>query len=244
MVLSKRLQAVADMVTPGNVAADVGCDHGYVPIALIQRQVCPHVIALDTNKGPLLRAGEHIAAYRMTDYIETRLSDGTAALQRGEADTLICAGMGGRLILRILEQGRAVVSAMQEWILQPQSETARVRAYIRERGYAVRDECMIYEDGKYYPIIKVCLTQANQSGVGLPEKLTDQFGPILLQKKDAVLYQYLLEQQAKYEAIRAALQREEPSAHNGEDRKQKRIAQIEEALRDVRTVIGGVYEVQ
>lgn len=247
MELSKRMQAVADMVTVGNTAADVGCDHGYISIALVRQQVCPRVVALDINKGPLQRAREHIRQYAMTDYIETRLSDGVSALKAGEAHTLICAGMGGRLILHILEQGREITSAMKEWILQPQSEPALVRAYIRKRGYAICDERMVYEEGKYYPVIKVCPGKEAhiRSFMAESENITDKFGPILLQKKDAALLEYLRKQQADYEAIRKTLQQEE-SENGGNKRRQERIAQIEEELRSIRTaiVIGGFYEVQ
>lgn len=259
MELSKRMQAVTDMVTAGNTAADVGCDHGYVSIALIRQQICPHVIAMDINEGPLERAAAHIEQYGMTDYIETRLSDGVSALKAGEADTLICAGMGGRLILHILEQGREVTSLMKEWILQPQSEIALVRAYIRKQGYTICDERMICEEGKYYPVIKVCLTDLIPLSNRLPvmdqipfsdripeenaDNIADKFGPILLQKKDAVLYEYLIWQQAKYETILETLRHEE-AENGGNARKQERIGQIEEELRSIRTAQGGFYEMQ
>ena len=80
VVLSKRLQALADMVTPGNKVADVGCDHGFVSIYLVQKGTAPYVYAMDVREGPLQRAKEHIADYCMEEYIETRLSDGVAAL--------------------------------------------------------------------------------------------------------------------------------------------------------------------
>lgn len=75
MQLSKRLQAVTEMVTNGNKVADVGCDHAYTSIYLIERKIAPSVIAMDVNKGPLKIAAANIAAYRKTEYIETRLSD-------------------------------------------------------------------------------------------------------------------------------------------------------------------------
>lgn len=257
MELSKRLQAVADMVTKGNAVADVGCDHGYVSIYLMQQKICPHVIAMDVNQGPLLRAKEHIAQYCMTDYIETRLSDGVTALNIGEADTLICAGMGGRLTMRILEHGKDVTSAMKEWILQPQSEIQCVREYIRERGFVICDEKMIYEEGKYYPIMKVSLSggpvnstiaeidKAENSADLLHRELADKFGPILLQRKDAVLYDFLLEQQAQYEAILNALQQaveqdKKQETDNTTDRRWRRMTEVEEELKSIRLAIGGI----
>lgn len=245
MELSKRLQAVADMVSPGRIVADVGCDHGYVSIYLVQQKVSLRVIAMDVNQGPLLRAKEHVQAYHMSDYIETRLSDGVSALKVGEADALICAGMGGRLTIRILEQSKEVTSAMREWILQPQSEIQSVRAYIRERGYSICDEKMIYEDGKYYPVMKVCLTQTEYVQTAESTVLADKFGPILLQKKDTVLHAYLLEHQTKYEEILVALQQAvtrsaEKETDNTEDRRQMRMAEVEAELQSIRQAIGRI----
>ena len=81
MELSKRLTAVAGLVTEGASVADIGTDHGYIPIHLIEQNLSPKVIAMDINKGPLERARIHIAGYGMSDRIETRLSDGLAAVK-------------------------------------------------------------------------------------------------------------------------------------------------------------------
>ena len=102
MQLSIRMQAVADMVTPGGRIADIGTDHGYVPIYLVEQNKTDHAIAMDVRKGPLARAGENIVRFGCSDRIETRLSDGLAMLKPGEADTVIIAGMGGLLSIRIL----------------------------------------------------------------------------------------------------------------------------------------------
>ena len=103
--LSKRLKMLANMVSEGNRVADVGCDHGYLPIFLMQHGRIPGALAMDVRKGPLKAAREHIASCRLEDYIECRLSDGLKAYIAGEADTIICAGMGGRLMERILTEG-------------------------------------------------------------------------------------------------------------------------------------------
>ena len=95
MELSKRLTAVAGLVTEGASVADIGTDHGYIPIHLIEQNLSPKVIAMDINKGPLERARIHIAGYGMSDRIETRLSDGLAAVKPKEVEEIIVAGMGG-----------------------------------------------------------------------------------------------------------------------------------------------------
>ncbi|MBR5315862.1 MAG: SAM-dependent methyltransferase, partial [Firmicutes bacterium] len=127
--LSKRMKAVASMVTPGNVLADVGTDHGYVPISLVQRKRIPRAIAMDINKGPLQRACEHIAEFQLEECIETRLSDGVKKLEVGEVDSILIAGMGGELVIHILTDGMEVCRSAKELILQPQSELEKVRQF-------------------------------------------------------------------------------------------------------------------
>ena len=102
--ISARLKALADMVTPGNRVCDVGCDHGYLSIYLVQKKISPRVIAMDVRTGPLSRCTEHVMQYGLEQYIEQRLSDGLEALAPGEADTVVCAGMGGRLIPAISQR--------------------------------------------------------------------------------------------------------------------------------------------
>ena len=137
MQLSKRLRAVADFVTPQGRLADVGTDHAYVPICLMEEKKISGAIAMDIVDGPLQRARENIAAHHLETQIETRKSDGLEALRPGEVDTIVIAGMGGLLICRILEQGREVAATVPEWVLEPQSDTDKVRAYLLEQGYHI-----------------------------------------------------------------------------------------------------------
>lgn len=186
MQLSKRLLAVASMVTEGNRVADVGCDHGYIPIYLIQQKRIPCAIAMDIRKGPLSRAEAHIQESGLQGYIQTRLSDGVQALKKDEADTLIIAGMGGGLVQKILEEGRDVLLNISELILQPQSEIRQVRFWLMEHGYAIVKETMVFEDGKYYPMIK-----AIHGKMEYTEEVFCKYGKELLLQKDPVLRNYL-----------------------------------------------------
>ncbi len=153
MLLSDRMRAVVGLVQPCRSIADIGCDHGYIAMELVRCNICRHVIAMDINSGPLDRAGHNIADYGMQEYIETRLSDGVSALREGEAEGMVCAGMGGKLVISILEQGKALIGRMRQVVLQPQSELDEVRRYLREKGYLIDREDMICEDGKYYPMM-------------------------------------------------------------------------------------------
>jgi len=206
MELSLRLQAVCNLVTIGNRVADVGCDHGYVSIYLVENKISPKVIAMDVNRGPLLRAEEHIQESGLSYLIETRLSDGFSSLHENEADTVICAGMGGRLIIKIMKSGKKIVAGVGEFILQPQSEICQVRQFIRENGFIITDEDMIFEDGKYYPMMRVVPKKSSENPDEISEnRYFDKFGPVLLQKKNPVLYQFLTWEREKYTAIYQAL---------------------------------------
>ena len=154
MELSKRLQTVANAVTPGSRVADVGTDHGYVPIYLVERGLCPGAIAMDVNEGPLARAEEHIRAEGLSDRIQTRKSDGLAALAPEETDAVVIAGMGGALMCRILQDASAFLEAGRELILQPQSEWFKVRRLLSASGYRIIQEWFLEEEGKYYVVIK------------------------------------------------------------------------------------------
>jgi len=188
IMLSDRLTALVDMVTPGMRVCDVGCDHGFLAVYLVQKKISPYVIAMDLRTGPLSRAAAHIRDFGLDNYIETRISDGLTALHMGEAQSVICAGMGGRLMQRILEEGHDKAAGMKELILQPQSELAKFRIFLRDKGYQVVAENMIEEDGKFYPIMKVV---HGEEGVYSHDPLFDRFGMLLLTGQHPVLKRFL-----------------------------------------------------
>lgn len=189
--LSKRLKALANMVTDGNRLADIGTDHGYIPIYLCQTGKIPSALAMDIGKGPLQQAQTHIAEHGLSEQIKTRLSDGMAALQFGEADTILIAGMGGGLVMKILSEGAEKLTGKEELILQPQSKIALVREFLRVRNFQILNEDMILEDGKYYPMMKVSQQKAAEQTKILPQEVADAFGPVLLQKRHPVLKEWL-----------------------------------------------------
>lgn len=212
--LSKRMKAVASMVTPGNILADVGTDHGYVPIALVQRKKIPKAIAMDINKGPLQRACEHITENKLEDYIETRLSDGVEKLQAGEADTILIAGMGGELVIHILTEGEEVCRNAKELVLQPQSELQKVRKFLRENKYKLVDEDMVIEDGKYYPMMKVVPVEEDSFWEAIPEEAIRAcylYGPLLLKNGNPSLRKFLVKQHKQLTKILKELEKQPES---------------------------------
>lgn len=209
MHLSKRLQAVASMIQVGKCIADVGTDHGYIPIFLIQNKICERGIAMDIGKGPLQRAKDHIEQYGLEAVIETRLSDGVQQMKPGEADCMVIAGMGGGLVVHILETGKAVIEQMKECVLQPQSEIHRVRRYLWEHEFTIVEENMIVEDGKYYPMMRVIPRQKHQ----VPKELFEvyaQFGQLLLEGGNEILKQYLDKEYKKQKVLLTQLEEKNP----------------------------------
>ena len=133
MILSKRLLTIASFVPPGGRVADVGTDHGYIPIYLVKNELAVSAIAMDVRSGPLSRAAEHVAEYGLSDRIELRLSDGLDALGAGEADTVVISGLGGPLMMDILERGRQTAETVNCFVLSPQSDIPGVRVFLREK---------------------------------------------------------------------------------------------------------------
>ena len=189
MELSKRMQAVADLVTVGNRVADIGTDHAYIPIYLIEENISPSVIAMDINEGPLQIAESHIKENQLHNRIELRLSNGFEKLKPFEAETAVIAGMGGALVIRILDTYREVTNSLKEIILQPQSEIYKVREHLLKEGFVILDENMVCEDGKYYPMMKVCISKENTCEMWNDAEL--EYGKFLLEKKHPVLLQFL-----------------------------------------------------
>ena len=140
MELSKRLQAVADLVTPGLRIADIGTDHAYVPVYLLSEGKNPSGIAMDINVGPLERARKHIGELLIDGELKTRLSDGMKELKTGEVQCAVIAGMGGGLVIKILSESREVADSLQECVLQPQSELEKVRTFLLEEGFFIIQE--------------------------------------------------------------------------------------------------------
>ena len=110
MQLEGRLKLIAELVPECEVLADVGTDHGYIPIYCVQNGMCNRAIAMDVNPLPLDRADAHIKKYDLDKFISTRLSDGVQQLSPDEADVIVIAGMGGQLIMNILDAGADIIT--------------------------------------------------------------------------------------------------------------------------------------
>lgn len=152
--LTERLQVIADHVTGGNTVADIGSDHGYIPIWLVENSPVGHVIVSDINEGPLVRARRNFRRW-LPDYEpDIRSGPGLSVLRPGEADSLIIAGMGGILISKILADDPDVVKGASALVLQPRNHSFTLRHFLRGMDdFAIIDEDIAMERGKHCEII-------------------------------------------------------------------------------------------
>ncbi len=151
--LNPRLKKIASLVPKNNCTADIGTDHAYIPIVLVNSGIAPKAIASDIKKGPIARAEANIKKHRLECCIEARLGAGLETLTEGEAEVIIIAGMGGILIADILETSRSITDSAKLLILQPMTAVPELRTYLSENGYTVKGEYLEAEEEKLYNII-------------------------------------------------------------------------------------------
>ena len=148
--ISERLKCVASLVNKGARVADIGTDHAYLPIYLVQNRISNKVYACDVRKEPLRRAKLHIDEYGLSDKITTKLCDGLKGINKGDVDTVTICGMGGKLMKNILKAGIDKLGDNTQLVLSAQSELKDFRKYLLETGIDIKSEHMLLEDGKYY----------------------------------------------------------------------------------------------
>ncbi|MEG0980418.1 MAG: class I SAM-dependent methyltransferase [Erysipelotrichaceae bacterium] len=157
--LSKRLQAIHDLVDKGSIVADIGSDHGLLACSLIASKTAPYVYACDVAKGPLAHAQSTISAYAMEAQIKPVLSDGLNQLDE-TIDTLVIAGMGSDTILHILDADYQKVCKCNYLIIQSNTHVDDIRRWISDHHLRIVDEIMV-EETHFYQIIKVKLEESD-----------------------------------------------------------------------------------
>ena len=227
--LPPRLAAIAALVPDGARLADVGTDHALLPIRLLLDGKIQRAVATDIRPGPLSRAKENACAAGVQD-LSCVLCDGLTGVSPDSVDTVVIAGMGGALTIKILEAGKDVLSSVQELILQPQSEIDKVRLYLLTHGYAITGEKMVFEDGKYYPAMR-----AVHGEMPLWQDVELQYGKYLLEEKHPVLQEYLKEKEKTCKKIQEKL------AADG--KKAEKITARQKELEDELRLIGQALEV-
>ena len=195
LYMTPRLLAIASMVDKGEMIADVGCDHGYIPIYLAENNIIKQAIAADVNDGPLLSAEENIRKHGLSHIIKTRKSDGVQNIRDDEYGTLIIAGMGGMLIADILSRApRGKVC-----ILQPMTAIEYLLKFLSDNGYKIINQSLVKEEKHIYNVIKAVDGNEEIKDVDL------YFGGKL--KKNELFYEYCKKLVNKFEKIISGLEK-------------------------------------
>lgn len=236
ITLSKRMQMNASMVPNGSRVADIGCDHGKLAVYLIEKNTATYVVASDIGKGPLERAMTTVKGAGLTDKIDLRLADGANGIKRDESgrpevDVIVMAGIGGMLALDIVRDSIDIYRDIDCFIIQAQSNIDILRGSMDELGFAIIDEDMVYEDGKFYTAIKYKYSEkiSNVTHVSyitcdgeeteVHGSLTEaelSYGPVLISKSHDVLHEHLKKELKKYESIYKDLSgKENPTGRTG-----------------------------
>ena len=155
MKLTDRLLKIASLVDNGKRIADIGTDHGYIPVYLLNQNKIQYAILGDVNKGPLENARKEVTRNKLQDKVDLRLGSGIEVLKENEVDEIIIAGMGGMLINNLLKANEKVAHTTEKLILQPMQAPEELRMFLYQNGYKILDEHLVREEHRLYEII-VC----------------------------------------------------------------------------------------
>lgn len=233
-LLSSRLSAVAALIPPGEIVAEIGTDHAYLPIYLIQSGKASKVIATDINECPYVNALKKIKSLCLENAIDLRLGESLKVLKPGEATVLVIAGVGGNTTIQILRSSDAVLNTVNTLVLNPANHQKDVRKWLLTNGWDIIDEDLVKEQGKYYQII------AGEKSSGAKEKekeyssLELEIGPILIKKRHPLLKGYI-EKKLK-ESIKVLKHLEKGSSLKSKERLRK----IQKRYNELRQLCGAL----
>ncbi len=186
MKLSKRLQAIGEMVPEHSIVADIGTDHGYIPVYLIESGISKRVIGSDISKNSLDKIIEYVKGIGYEKEIESRLGNGLEVLKPYEVDTVIIAGMGGLLIRDILDDNKEVSNSITHFIFQPMIASKELRKYLHDNNFIILDEKIVKEENKYYEII-----HAKKGKSYIEKDIYYEISKILIERKDPILQEFI-----------------------------------------------------
>ena len=201
-MLSGRLKTIVQMVPKAETAADIGCDHGKVAAALVDKGTAKRVICGDISDKSLDKARKLVNSKKLEDSVSLREGNGLDILSAGEADVVILAGIGGELIAEILDTGKD--KAPDKLVLSCNTASGLLRQWIAQNGYRIEDEELVFENRHFYPVILAVKGQSQEmSDIEL------EFGPVLLQKKPKTLKIFVKQRISKTKDIRAKILKSE-----------------------------------
>ncbi|WP_378953811.1 tRNA (adenine(22)-N(1))-methyltransferase [Pelosinus sp. sgz500959] len=223
MKLGERLAALGAFVPQGARLADIGTDHGYLPIELIQKKIAISAVAGDIHKGPYQAAKDNIESLGLEEKISVRFGNGLAVLSPGEVDTVVIAGMGGSTIIEILKSQPEVTSSVTRLILQPMIAAVAVRSWLTANKWCIVDEALVQDEGRLYEIIVA------EQGVSPEfESIMYDIGMILWKKKPKLLGLHLDHLIAQTERVLREMANSDSAQQSSKfDEYTKRLEQLE-----------------
>ncbi len=184
MKISKRLQVIGDLVSDNSFILDIGCDHALLDIYVVQKNNNVHAVASDINEGPLKKAKENINKYNLKDKIKIKQADGLESYEEN-IDTIILSGLGGVTIVDIIKNKKELLPKIKKIIISSNNNYYYLRKNITNLNFKIESEKIVYEKGKYYPIIVFIPGKEKYNNFQL------KYGPKLLKEKNQVFKNYL-----------------------------------------------------
>ncbi|MER2121165.1 MAG: tRNA (adenine(22)-N(1))-methyltransferase TrmK [Solibacillus sp.] len=225
--LSKRLETVASFVPTGAIVADIGSDHAYLPCYLVHKGIAARAVAGEVVKGPYESAVKQVRTEGLTDKITVRMADGLAAVEEADEITAVTiAGMGGPLIVSILEKHPEALKTVTRLILQPNIHAKAIREWAIANGWAIQDEVILEEDGKIYEVLVL------QRGEMKLNEAQTLLGPKLMETKVPVFIEKWSREIANWQRVQQAISEAEKTPENQEKYEQLThyIKMVQEAI--------------
>ena len=194
--LTPRLKKIYDIVPSCNCLADIGTDHAYLPVFLLENNICNTAIASDVAIGPLNRAKSTVELHKLSERVSLRLGSGLSTIDKNEADTVVIAGMGGLLIADILSDGLEKIKNTKI-IIQPMSSVPDLRLHLYKSGFCIEKEHLVKELDKLYIIMEISYTGENYTY----DDIDIYFGRYFVDNKPELYSLYLEQQIKKYDTI-------------------------------------------
>lgn len=222
MQIGSRLETIGRLVTAGSVVADIGTDHAYLPVWLIEQGCIQKAIAGDIAQGPCQAARSTIAQHGLQQQVEVRMGSGLSVVQPGEASCITIAGMGASTMIAILEADMSVAEAAEALILQPMAGAASLRKWLCTHGWELVDEELVDDAPHFYEIM------AARRGVSRAYSEAEYaVGPVLLAKQHALLTKQL---ERQLSTTRQLLENMGRSERAKESSKYKELQKLQAAL--------------
>ena len=229
MELSKRLKRIAEHVDKCESVADIGTDHGYIPIYLVKEGICKKAIASDINKGPIEKAKVNVAFEGVSDKVKCLLGPGLNPLKVGEVNGVILAGMGGNLTRDILLADMDKVKKYDFIILQPAQNPEVLREFLYKNDYEIIDEDLIKDEGRFYELFKVKYNE-NSEKLVFEDELEYEVSPLLREKGHPLFKEFIEEKINRCETILSFIKEDTEAA-------KKRKSDLEEKVNKLKGML-------